>query len=265
MFLHVADAIQSGFRKVAVRTVDTDVIVLAVVLLDKLQTLTEEIIQLWVAFGTGGNLRYLAAHDIAGSFVNGAALALPAFHAFTGCDIVSCFHRKGKKTALDTWKCFPEVTPVFIALSNPQEEIEDDWMTLLERFVVLMYDRTSNSKDVNEARMQFFTRNSRKFDAIPPTQDALLQHVKRTAYQAGPIWGQALKPSPIIQSPQHWGWVLDDGDRRPLWTTLPEITKSCQELVKCACEKGCQGGCSCRKVNLHCTALCKCRDKCENR
>ena len=143
MFLHVADAIQSGFRKVAVRTVDTDVLVLAVAFLDKLQTLTEEIIQLWVAFGTGGNLRYLAAHDIAGSFVNGAALALPAFHAFTRCDTVSCFHRKRKKTALDTRKCFPEVTPVFIALSNPQEEIEDDWMTLLERFVVLMYDRTS--------------------------------------------------------------------------------------------------------------------------
>ena len=44
MFLHVADAIQSGFtgvRKVVVHTVDTNVLVLAVALLDKLQMLTE--------------------------------------------------------------------------------------------------------------------------------------------------------------------------------------------------------------------------------
>ena len=44
MFLHVADAIQSGFtgfRKVVVRTVDANVLVLAVALLDKLQMLTE--------------------------------------------------------------------------------------------------------------------------------------------------------------------------------------------------------------------------------
>ena len=55
MFLHVADAIQSGFtgfRKVVVRTVDTNVLVLAVALLDKLQMLTEGRVHLWVTFVT---------------------------------------------------------------------------------------------------------------------------------------------------------------------------------------------------------------------
>ena len=102
MFLHVADAVQSGFtgfRKIVVRTVDTNVLVLAVALLDKLQTLTEGHVHLWVTFVTGMNLCYLAAHDIARSFVNGAALALHAFHAFNGCDTMSCFHGKGKKKA----------------------------------------------------------------------------------------------------------------------------------------------------------------------
>ena len=102
MFLHVADAIQSGFtgfRKVVVCTVDTDVLVLAVTLLDKPQTLTEGRVHLWVTFVTGMNLRYLAARDIARSFVNGAALALHAFHTFNGCDTVSCFHGEGKKKA----------------------------------------------------------------------------------------------------------------------------------------------------------------------
>ena len=106
-FLHVADAIQSGFRKVPVRTVDTDVLVLAVALLDKLQTLTEESIHLWLVFGTGMSLRYLAAHDKAKSIVNSATPTLPAFHPFTGCDTVSCFHGKGKEEGSAIWKCFP--------------------------------------------------------------------------------------------------------------------------------------------------------------
>ncbi|CAH3107879.1 unnamed protein product, partial [Porites lobata] len=247
MFIHAADAIQSGFTKIIVRSVDTDVLVLAVALVQKLQALASESIQLWVAFGTGEHLRYLAAHEIANKFNNTAALALPAFHAFTGCDTVSCFYGKSKKTALEAWKSFPEVTPVFIALSRAQTEIAEEWMSTLERFVVLLYDRTSSSSSVNEARKQLFTRKARNFDALPPTRDSLLEHVKRTAYQAGHIWGQALVPNPPIPSPQDWGWILESGEWRPFWTTLSEITKSCQELVKCGCKKGCRGGCGCQK------------------
>lgn len=105
---------------------------------------------------------------------------------------------------------------------------------------------------VDEARKQLFTRKSRRFDSIPPTRDALLQHVKRTAYQAGHIWGQAHIASPLVPSPRHWGWITDSGEWRPLWTTLPEISKSCQELVKCGCKKGCRGGCGRRRVSLRC-------------
>ena len=70
-----------------------------------------------------------------------------------------------------TLRLFARVTLVFIALSNAQEEIKDEWITPLERFAVLMYDRANNSKDVNNARMQLFTRNFRKFDAIPTTEE----------------------------------------------------------------------------------------------
>ena len=178
---------------------------------------------------------------------------------------MSCFYGKSKKTALDTWKSFPEVTPVFIALSRAQTEIAEEWMSTLERFVVLLYDRTSSSSSVNEARKQLFTRKARNFDALPPTRDSLLEHVKRTAYQAGHIWGQALVPNPPIPSPQDWGWILESGEWRPFWTTLSEITKSCEELVKCGCKKGCRGGCGCQKVSLRCTAMCKCAEECENR
>ena len=100
-------------------------------LVQQLQGQASEDIELWVAFGTGTHLRYLAAHEIVEALYTNVARALPAFHAFTGCDTVSCFFGKGKKTTLDTWNSYPEVTPVFLAMSM-FSEICDEWMTALE-------------------------------------------------------------------------------------------------------------------------------------
>ena len=49
LFLHVADAVKKGYRKLLVRTVDTDIVVVAIATLNR--TKPDE---LWVAFGTGG-------------------------------------------------------------------------------------------------------------------------------------------------------------------------------------------------------------------
>ena len=43
MFLHAADAIQSSFTKIIVRSVDTDVLVLVEALVQKLQALASEL------------------------------------------------------------------------------------------------------------------------------------------------------------------------------------------------------------------------------
>ena len=37
----------------------------------------------------------------------------------------------------------------------------EDWMEVLERFVVLLYDRTSSQESVNQARTQLFTQKGR--------------------------------------------------------------------------------------------------------
>lgn len=170
-------------------------------------------------------------------FTNDAVLALPAFCAFTVCNTVSCFYGRSKNATLDTWKSLPEITLVFIALSSTPHEIRGDWLPLIERFVILLYDRMSRATTVNKARKEMFTRKGRKFNAIPPTHGALVQHVKQTGFQAGHIWGQSLVPSPSILNPQEWGWISDTDEWRLLWVTLPEITKACQELVKCGCRK----------------------------
>ena len=84
-------------------------------------------------------------------------MALQMFHAFRGCDTVSFFGGRGKRTAWDTWKAYDDVTPALCSLATTPESVES-LIKLLEQFVILLYDRTSNLECVNQARMQIFTQ-----------------------------------------------------------------------------------------------------------
>ena len=252
LLLHVADAVLKGRKKVAIRTVDTDVLVVAVASFDKIKP-----DELWVTLGTGSNLHCIAVHELVATMDPRWCSSLPIFHALTGCDTVSAFCGRGKKMAWETWKSFPEVTDAFIELQGMQPDISEESMSLLERFVVLMYDRTSDIMEVNQARKHLFAHKSRALENIPPTQAALQQQIKRACYQAN-IWNQSLVSQPELLNPSNWGWTKDASGWQPLWTTFPEAAKSCHELIHCGCKKGCTGHCKCRKAALKCTALCFC-------
>ena len=72
--------------------------------------------------------------------------------------MVSAFRGKGKKSACQTGDVFDEVTETFSNLSQfPTEVIYADLKTL-DRFVVLMYDRSSAATGVDEARLHMFAR-----------------------------------------------------------------------------------------------------------
>ena len=86
MILHVLFASQSGCQKVMFRTVDTDVVALAV---SRVRAINVD--ELWIAFGAGKHFRYLAIHDIAAQLGPQKEEALPMLHALTGCDTVTCF------------------------------------------------------------------------------------------------------------------------------------------------------------------------------
>ncbi len=152
LLLHAADAVQKGFRKVCIRTVDTDVVVLAIAMFDRIDP--EEF---WIAFGTGSNFRYIPVHSVAALMNPKARATLHVFHAFTGCDTTSSFAGRGKKTAFNTWNVFPEVTGAFEDLLHMQENFGSTTISTLQRFVVLMYDRTSDIAEVNDSRKHLFT------------------------------------------------------------------------------------------------------------
>lgn len=175
LMVHALDASSRGHRWIKIRSNDTDVVVLAGSVASALPA--DEV---WITFGTGKNFHNIPAHTIATSLGPDKASTLPMFHALTGCDTVSFFARRGKKTAWDVWKVFPELTPVLRVLNGAPNEVTEECMSV-ERFVVLLYDRTSSLMNVNEARKELFPKRS-NLDSIPPTRAALEQHVKRAVF-----------------------------------------------------------------------------------
>jgi hypothetical protein len=255
LVLHAIHAANENHQKIKIRTVDSDVVIIAVSAFRSIRCT-----ELWVTYGTGPHIMHLPIHEIAASLSPSMCRTLPLFHAFTGCDTVSSFAGKGKKTAWATWTSFPEVTEAFLAFLLEGEQSED-MIRLTERFVILMYDRTSPTESINEARKMIFSRRPGSLENIPPTRAALEQHLKRAILQAR-LWNSATCSHPPNMDPAEWGWIQTAGEWKPLWTTLPEASKICQELIHCGCKKSCTGRCKCKKAELKRTSLCHCGGDC---
>ncbi|KAG0714920.1 hypothetical protein GWK47_013186 [Chionoecetes opilio] len=79
---------------------------------------------------------------------------------------------------------------------------------LLERFTVIIYNKTSNLDSVNEACRELFSQKNRPMEKIPLTQEALLQHTLRAVYQAG-IWATSDQCEQKPPTPEGFGWTLE--------------------------------------------------------
>ena len=59
LLLHVADAVQKGYSKVYIRTVDTDVVVITIAMFNQINP-----DDLWLALGTKSKFRYIPIHKV---------------------------------------------------------------------------------------------------------------------------------------------------------------------------------------------------------
>ena len=118
LLLYAIDSGKEGCRKVVLRTIDTDTLMLALSLPVDL-----DLEELWIAFGAGKptlpSMRLMQLLD-----KRSANLFLFFFffffcsHAFTGCDQSSAFAGRGKSTAWNIWMENQEATDVFRSLSK---------------------------------------------------------------------------------------------------------------------------------------------------
>lgn len=66
--VHIQDAIEKGARKVCIRTVDTDVMIITAGIFFELQDLYPNV-DIWVAFGMGKNFQYYTSMRFAKTLV----------------------------------------------------------------------------------------------------------------------------------------------------------------------------------------------------
>ena len=97
---------------IVIRTNDTDVVVLFLTFFEQFLQFNEQA-DFWIDFGLGDYRRFISikrSYDLMGDSI---CLALPFFHAFSGCDSTSSFYRKTKRSLFDYWMTYPkqEVIP----------------------------------------------------------------------------------------------------------------------------------------------------------
>ena len=148
MFLHCKHSSQQGLKNVLINTVDSDVVVIGIYLFKEIQLET-----LWIRFGVGKKVKFIACHEIANSLDPSLNAGLTFFHAFTGADTVSAFERHGKKTGWKTWIEMSEINQCFKQLSSPScNAITADNTQKLERFVMKMYNKNIEVATLDEGR-----------------------------------------------------------------------------------------------------------------
>ena len=269
MMVHLKDCLSNGFKYICIISSDTDVLMILLGVFHKLQAdyIFDDIVVTGKTRNDTGSICIKALAERLGQRM---CQALPFLHAFTGCDTTSAFRGLSKKKGYDVLKKFSPALPIFGSFFNsPFQNITEQSASfeVIQRFVILMYSKTSESKKINHFRMELFFKKSQNLETIPPTENALLQHTKRAIYQNG-VWGRCLEVVQNRPSPAAHGWKLSSIDPdipwEPLWFTNGEASKECREFVKCGCqgEAGCVR-CKCANGLLSCTMLCNCN--CPNR
>lgn len=220
---------------ISIRTVDTDVLIIALGCMH----LFDNGVNLWMETGiySKNSLRYINVNQLYQTLGVKVCKALPALHAFTGCDYTASFSRKGKIKPLKILEKDTRLQDIFAGLGSAEslsvEEIEE-----IEKFVCQLYGQKRLSS-VNEARFELFQKKYKvkateeklsfknKLDGsyLPPCHRVLLEKIRRTKYITA-MWQAAADAEPPAVNPDSSGWILIEELYRPLWfkgEALPKV------------------------------------------
>ena len=185
------------------------------------------------------------------------------FDYILGCDTTSSFFGKGKAAVLKVVQKKVEYKDMFAGLGE-NLFITPDVYVNIENFVCHLYGNEAISS-VNELRYLLFKGGKYAEEQLPPTLDALKQHLLRCNYQAY-IWKHATSPQLNMPSFLQYGWIMDGDELKIKWLSNEVAPDSILNFVSCKCASGCETRrCSCRKAELTCSDLCQCSNCCNSK
>ncbi|CAH3173624.1 unnamed protein product [Porites lobata] len=251
LLFHAKHASQPDSR-IIIHSPDTDVLVLGISFYGELGCK-----ELWLRTGSKDRLRYIPLHEISTKVGPKICKALPAFHALTGSDATSAFAGVGKKRAyniLEDSEVHQESLSQLGQITLTEGEIKQ-----CVKFVFSLYPTTKKTpSSLDELRYLLFCQKRQKSEALPPTSDSFIQHLKRANYQVL-VWRKSLVGNQDLPEPQCSGWIEEDGVLCPILMTSNPAPESIIELTTCNCKKSlCRSTCSCANNGLCCTEACFC-------
>ena len=205
---HAIDALRDGYKTAVVRTNDTDVLILLISYIFDTNIFPD-----WkVVAAMGKAEESLTCFDIKNIAAGqGHAKSTSFFYAFSGCDTVSSIFNKGKCKIWDVWRAderFKDITSVFVELGNLPEVVHDYQINTLEYFVKKLYSPAApklSESLAKERLIRFECSPDNDLRKLPMSRPGLIQHVKRSCYQAGYLWREC-NENIDLPHPTLWGW-----------------------------------------------------------
>ena len=173
--------------------------------------------------------------------------ALPGVYAYTGCDYVPAFFRKGKKRPVEIMLKSTKYIDTFNKLGQEELTVED--ADVLESFTCTMfgYDKLSS---INEARYHYFKSKCKPKEVakpleflkhvdpsmFPPCQSVLLEQIKR-AWLIARLYKNASAADPLENcSLLDFGYELVDNLVQIKWFDGDQVPAEAEDDVDAALE-----------------------------
>ena len=262
---HARDAASEGFTFIMIRTIDTDVLILALSYASTLSVEKEHSIFVAMYSTKGNAVTYYNVNEIACKLGVRTLSALPFFFAFTGCDTCSGLFGKGKCKCWDVWMAdvkHYDITSTFIALGSAPVRVYEHQIDNLAYYLCKLYSTSENVISLQKERVFHFERSTdNDLRKLPMSRHGLVQHIRRASLQSGYSWRECVE-NIVLPDPSLWGWVVRDGKYVPRWQDVETVDLSLI-LKTCNCRKRSCKDCKCRKEpEMPCLPMCGCRRGC---
>ena len=229
--LHIKHACEEiVLPNIVVRCIDTDVLIILLYHTENIEGFV------WMDVGLDRNntRRFVDVTKLSGELGRAMCSALPALHAFTGCDYTSAFLRKGKSRPVyvaEKSARFMNALKELGTSADIPNSVEDD----MEAFVCSMYGKSQLCK-VDDARYAFFRDRYAPKDenhplikikgadasVLPPSKTALHQKILQTNLVAY-MWKNAHRSVLLEMSPTECGSVLKNDRYTMNWYACDQM------------------------------------------
>ena len=144
-------------------------------------------------------------------------------------------------------------------------QLTDNQIDILQHYIIRLYSTSPSSipTTLTTERISHFERSiDCDLRKVPMSRGGLVQHAKRSCYQAGFLWQDCLENVTPPQ-PTQWGWKRSEGKLVPSWQ-IEEAFDISTVISSCSCKINACKNCKCYKNKTACLPFCSCRRTCGN-